>query len=152
MATNLVKVQYIGRHADHKDAIYGTGNWFQGQVKLVDSGTADRMFKHFDAYVTHTEDLTPPDIAPIDPTPPDPEAPVDQKLEVVDKTVEKTPEEAKQEFEEAVTVAKDSIRDMNRDALLEYAAVHFGQKLPGNLSRDAAHAEVSTLIDRFGPQ
>jgi hypothetical protein len=24
--------------------------------------------------------------------------------------------------------------------------------MPGNLSRDAAHAEVSTLIDRFGPQ
>lgn len=127
-----VPVKYIGRHAQTRDTIYGTGEWENGQVRLIVETTALRMFKHVDAYVPATND------------------------EAVDAATEKTKtevlESAKVIDEAQMQEARDSIVNMTKDQLTDYAAVHYGQKLDGRQTRDQMLAQVNQYIDRFGAQ
>lgn len=125
-------VQYIGRHAEHKDQIYDTGDWTQGQTKLVPHLTAERMYRHVDAYIA---------------------ASVEDAVEsVAEKTEEKGKKDEQALDEQQKQELREHIAAMDKDAMLEYAAVHYGQKISKAKGEDKVRAELIIMVDRFGAQ
>lgn len=125
-----VPVKMIAPRDLFRDNIYGTGDWDRDQVKLVPVSIAAKMFKHIDTYEPATAKEAVKSAA-------------DEVKEQV--KVKPDPQEAEQEL-------RDTIEQMNRDSAVEYAAVHYGHKIPGNASAEAARAELVSLVDRFGIQ
>lgn len=207
MTDKNVRMQYIGRRNPFRDPLYGTGDWEQGQIKLLSPDIAARCKKHIDTWAEDNPDPeaaeaerkateakrqadaarfgfppkteqaqqqpiavdtegkviepeaktdakvdAPKEDAPKDEAPKD-DAKVEQKLEVVEPPPEKTREEKlaeERKAEEAIAAEKISVKALNKDKLIEYAAVHYGQKLDAGKTKDVLQEEVYGLMDRFG--
>ena len=121
-----INIAYIGRHARIKDTLYGTGEWEQGQVKVVPGDTATRMLKHTDAYV---KDLA-------------------TKADTVVTVVLELPEAP--DTDSAVQEAIDAINTMDVEGVKKFAESSYGQKLDGRKSVEKLRAEAQNLIHQYG--
>lgn len=122
-------VKYIGRHARLNDSQHDTGDWENGEVKLVESLKAERMLRQADAYV-RAKGAEAKDAEVAKP-----------KADKVNETLKD--EELKQE-------AREAVAKLSKDKLVEYAKVHYGQTLDKRISADKARTSVVQMIDRFG--
>jgi len=129
-AATTTPVKYIGRHKMLTDHQHGTGIWEQHQVKLIEDVLAVRMLRQTDAFVAaeHEESVNAQTL------PPDIDKAVDPKVLDEDRMEE----------------ARESVRNLPKAQLLEYAQTHYGQKLDARASVDKTRASVISMIDRFG--
>ena len=117
---------YIGRRVHHKDVTYGTGEWVQGQHKLVDVAVAFKMLRHPDVYEAGVVEAV--------------------STVVVPEFKNRVPEH---ELEETVA-ALDAINTMDPDALCDFVSKNFNQKLDRRKSVANLRRDASLLVHQFG--
>lgn len=115
-------IAYIGRRPFHRDVTYGTGDWIKGQSKIVDDAIAFRMLKHPDVYQESTDNGA---IA----------------VDVPQK---------KDDSEDEVQYAEDSITRMGADALRSFVSENFQQKLDGRMSVENMRREATRMLHLYG--
>lgn len=121
-------VRYDGHRPEHKDSLYGTGEWVAGQVKDVPEATALKMFRHPDVYLPHEGEAGPV-----------------QAVEPASEADEKAKDE------DQAQMARDSIAAMStKEAVADYAMTNFGQKIPKTMSLENMKQQATILIDQFG--
>ena len=114
------------------DHTYSTGRWERGEIKLVPPATSNKLIRHIDVFRQVTA-----------------EEAADQKAAVVEETVKRTEDE---QNDAATQELRDSVARMDKDAVIEYAAVHYGLKVKGNLSTEKAREALIQHIDLAGPK
>ncbi|HMU31943.1 MAG TPA: hypothetical protein PKD43_17710 [Nitrospira sp.] len=121
-------IVYIGRRPYHKDCTYGTGEWVNGQSKVVDAAIAFKMLRHPDVYqdggVVADGDVSDP----------------------VTTQKKATPEH---ETEETLW-ALDAINTMDTDALCSFVAQNFNQKLDRRKSLNNLRLDAENMVHQFG--
>lgn len=115
-------IAYVGRRPCHRDVTYGTGEWVQGQSKVVDDATAFRMLKHHDTYAASADTGA--------------------------QAVEQQPEN--QDNQDDVQDALDAIARMNSGTLCAFVAENFQQKLDRRRSVEHLRAEAARMIHLYG--
>lgn len=120
---DTTSIKYIGARAEYTDGVYGTRiSWARGESKMVPSDKAKLMLRHPDVYTEGDADA---------PTP---------KL-----PAEKDPEDDVQDM-------RDSIANMNKEAVLTYAQTHFNMKLDRKQSVSDLRTAAIQLVDQYGAQ
>lgn len=131
MNSTIAKViRYIGRRLIHKDTLYGTGlTWSQGEEHPVPVDVALRMLRHVDVYALGQE-----------------------ISEGAAKVIAGTPKKTQQqdEDEDRDQDMRDSIAQMPKDALKQFAKTHFNVDLDGRAKIESQRAQVINLFDQFG--
>jgi len=121
----MIAVKYIGHRLNFVDVIYGTGLAFEpGQTINVDDAIARKMLKHADVYVPGDEA----------------EAETTAKVESTKPTDDPDPDQT----------VRDSIANMNKASLVDYAKIHFQADLDKRMSVADMRAKVTGLFDQFG--
>lgn len=123
-------VKMIANRDSINDSIYGTGRWDREEIKLVDPAVAARMVRHVDVY----EQVTAEEAA-------------EKKAVEVEAVVKKTEDE---QNDAATQELRDSVAKMERDAVIEYAGVHYGLKIHPNTGVEKARAQLIQHIDLAG--
>lgn len=123
-------VKMIANRDSINDSIYGTGRWDREEIKLVDPAVAARMVRHVDVY----EQVSAEEAA-------------EKKAAEVEAVVKKTEDD---QNDAATQELRDSVAKMERDAVIEYAAVHYGLKIHPNTGVDKARAQLIQHIDLAG--
>lgn len=139
-----VAVTYTGNDDPYKDRIYRSGLTFKpGQTRLLPEPLAARFLRHTDVFKKAGNDEA--------------EAAVlAQSTESADQDTTKVLEQQKQEQdvqrqqEDARFALLDSIDSMKREAVIEWAEQHYGQKIPGNVSVAKARDMARGFIDQYG--
>jgi len=117
-----IAIAYVGRRPFHRDVTYGTGEWVQGQSKVVDDATAFRMLKHHDVYTAGAEAGA--------------------------QVVEQKPED--QDNQDDVQDALDAIQRMDSTTLCSFVAENFQQKLDRRRSVEYLRAEATRMLHLYG--
>lgn len=125
-------VQMIANRDYVNDNMYGTGRWERDEIKLVAPDVLAKLVRHTDVYKETTAEKA-----------------AEAQAQEVEAVVKKTTDE---QNDAATQQLRDSVNQMPRDAVIEYAAVHYGLKIPGNASVDKARAELIQHIDIAGPK
>lgn len=125
-------VQMIANREYVNDNMYGTGRWERAEIKLVDPSVLAKLIRHTDVYKESTA-----------------EEAAEANAQKVEAIVKKTNDE---QNDAATQQLRDSVNQMPRDAVIEYAAVHYGLKIAGNASLEKARAELIQHIDIAGPK
>lgn len=125
-------VKMIANRDFVNDSMYGTGRWERDEIKLVDPDTLKKMIRHVDVYQQVTA-----------------EEAAESKASEVETVVKKTEDD---QNDAATQELRDSVSRMTRDAAIEYAAVHYGLKIPGNVSVEKARETLIQHIDLAGPK
>lgn len=125
-------VKMIANRESVNDHMYGTGRWDRNEVKLVDPAVLLKLIRHVDVY----EQVSAEEAA---------EAKATEVEAVVKKTEDDQNDAGTQEL-------RDRVATMDRDTAIEYAAVHYGLKIPGNSSVEKARAALIQHIDVAGPK
>lgn len=165
-------IEYIGKRPNYTDSLYGTGDWTKNEVKPVHDVTATRMLKHVDQYqrpkaaepkpaesVEITDQTT--DTSGQEGNDPGSQAETGTDATATSEaTAESTinlnadvvgePKPAESEEEKESQEARDSVAHMDKDALLNYAEVHFRQSLDKRMNVENIRQRVVTLIDQYG--
>ena len=139
-----VAVTYTGNDDPYKDRIYRSGLTFApGQTRMLPAPLAARFLRHADVFKRAGDDEA--------------EAAVQaQPTESADQDTTKVLEQQKQEQdvqrqqEDARFALLDSIDSMKREAVIEWAEQHYGQKIPGNVSVAKARDMARAFIDQYG--
>lgn len=117
----MTPIKYIGKRPHHIDGAYGTHiAWKQGETKPVPDDIAIKMLRHSDVYVAGNGEKTP-----------------DQPI------VKKDDSDEDQDM-------RDSIANMDKDALENFAKTHFSVELDKRQGVDKLRQRVTCLIDQFG--
>lgn len=122
-----VGVKYIGRRDTHAETLYGSGTWAKGQTKPVTAALSRQLLKHRDMFEEVQLD-----------------APATFDAVVQPVKAGETPDEQSQEL-------RDQVQTMDKATLRDFAQTRYGQKVDGRLSLTDTRAQVTNLIDRFGP-
>lgn len=131
LAAGFVPVKYVGKRETYRDGLYQTGITFtRGETKLVPADKARLMLNHPDQYV-------PGEAAQL----PTVEAP----------PAASTQAETDKQEEQAQDV-RDQVSRMDKDALVEFAKVHYRADLDKRRSVETLRGAVTQLVDRFGVQ
>ena len=152
------KVQYVGKRQSYTDSLYGTGDWTKGEIKPVHDVTAVRMLKHTDQYQAPKSEAKSSKTAKKDAAAETENATVStseataEAVIAIDADVVGEPKPAESEDEKASQDARDSVAHMDKDALLNYAQVHFRQSLDKRMAVEGIRQKVVGLIDQFGLQ
>lgn len=117
-------IVYIGRREIHKDTIYGTGEWWKGQHKLVDVAVAIKMLRHPDVFEAG-------------------------KVEAASTVVFPEPKSPAKDRDD-VQMALDAISTMPADALASFVRENFQQKLDRRKSVENLRIEATRLLHQFG--
>lgn len=115
-------IAYAGRRPFHRDVTYGTGEWVQGQSKVVDDATAFRMLKHHDVYTAGTK----------------------TGAQVVEQKTEE------QDNQDDVQDALDAIGRMDSATLCSFVAENFQQKLDRRRSVEHLRSEATRMLHLYG--
>jgi hypothetical protein len=119
--TDTVSVKYIGARAEYTDGAYGTRiQWARGESKMVPADKARQMLKHHDVY------------CPGDTGAPTPALP------------------AEKDSEEDVQDLRDSIANMSKESVIQYAQTNFNIKMDKRQSVESLRTAATQLIDQFG--
>lgn len=140
MAKNdKVAVTYVGNDAPFVDRIYRTGLTFEhGQTRMLPAEIAARLLRHSDVFkMGHAEDTAPE------------RSTGDDDTEALLNKAEADEHEAKARADDRVAIMQ-SVDQMDREALREFARSKFNFKFPGNLGEEKMRVEIHGLIDRFG--
>jgi len=118
---SLISIKYVGKRLQYTDGTYGTGIHFvQGESRMVPADKAKLFLRHPDVYAMGEENT---DVALV----PD----------------EPTEEDDSQDM-------RDTIANMDKDALSVYAKTHFQIKIDKRKDVGILRAEVTGLVDQFG--
>ena len=125
----MIPVKYIGHRTNFVESIYGTGIAFeQGQtVNVEDDAIARKMLKHADVYVLG-EEADAETVANANPA------------KMTKPTDDPDPDQT----------VRDSIANMGKAALVDYAKVHFQADLDKRMSVGDMRTKVTGLFDQFG--
>ncbi|AVS68137.1 hypothetical protein C8245_22940 [Paracidovorax avenae] len=150
-----VAVEFIGRKP-WTDRIYGTGlSFVPGQSRTLPGEIARRFLRHGDLF---TEPAAPEQVG-AEATGAEQSAatqpPVDATDSVVDDTAEQlaaaaTARAAQEAETNRVRNQIDTINQMDKDALVDFAQVNYGQKVAKNTSIETMRAKVASMVEQFG--
>lgn len=137
-AVTGVRVKYQGNKAEYQERLYSSNLTFTyGQVRSVPAELAKKLLKHPEFIIDEETGVAASDAA-------------------VDNTAQ-TLRQSQKENKEADTNkerdldAIDQIRQMtDKDSLVQYAMLNFGQKMAKNLSVEKMQEKVINLIDTIG--
>jgi len=115
-------IAYVGRRPFHRDVTYGTGEWVQGQSKVVDDATAFRMLKHHDVYT--------------------------ESADTGAQVVEQKPDD--QDNQDDVQDALDAIGRMDSAALCSFVSDNFQQKMDRRRSVEYLRSEATRMLHLYG--
>jgi hypothetical protein len=119
----LTSVKYIGARLEYTDGTYGTGiHWVQGQSHMVPTAAARLLLKHKDVY------------APGD---------VNAPVAVLESKLKADTEDDKQDV-------RDSIANMDKDAIGVFAKTHFNVDIEKRKSIATLREQVTGMFDQFG--
>lgn len=122
----MIPIKYIGHRPVYRDGACGSELVFeQGKTLLVPDESAAKMLRHPSVYV-------PGDVADV----------------VAGESSEKR-NPATDDDDPGQTM-RDSIAQMNKDALAEFAKTHYQVDLDKRANVGELRAKVSTLFDQFG--
>jgi hypothetical protein len=144
-----VLVTYIGRKPDWRDHIYDTGLYFtQGQTRLLPAAIAKRFLRHADLFalgeITEQATAVQPATTPVD-EPPKEDDDTDRILEEA-KARQETEREEERKREDLL----QSLDQMDKVALEEFARTKYNHELDRRKSLAKLRQEVSNLVDQFG--
>jgi len=147
--TGDVLVTYIGRKPDWRDHIYDTGLYFtQGQTRLLPAAIAKRFLRHADLFalgeITEQAAAVQPATTPVD-EPPKEDDDTDRILEEA-KARQETEREEERKREDLL----QSLDQMDKVALEEFARTKYNHELDRRKSLAKLRQEVSNLVDQFG--
>ena len=168
--TQDVAVTYTGTDNPFKDRIYRTGLTFTpGQTRLVPLTLAQRFLRHSDVFKEgeaakpkaakvaddqgkQPEQTQQPDAqaatSTSTSTSTSTEQPKDDTKQVLEQ--QKQEQDVQRQQEDARFALLDSIDSMKREAVIEWAEQHYGQKIPGNVSVAKARDMARGFIDQYG--
>lgn len=124
-------IKFVANRDTYQDSVYSTGAWDRDEVKLIEPTLAAKMIRHVDVFQRVDIDEA-----------------VAKTAEQVETVVKKTQDK---ENDDATADLRDQVNRMTRDQAIEYAAVHYQLKIPGNASVDTARAALIQHIDLAGP-
>ena len=120
-------VKYIGRRPVCRDGAYGSGLIFtQGETKLVPDDLATKLLRHADVYV-----------------------PGDAKGATKPQDEQAKPKT--QTEEEMLQDLRDTVSQMDKDALESYARTNFNVELDNRKSVASLRQSVNQMLDQYGP-
>ena len=134
-----VSVIYTGKETPFVDRLYGSGLTFDPlQVRSLPGELAQRLLRHSDVF---------------QPAPEQNSAKV--KASAVDDTAELLEQAAKAKAIEDTDSDRtqdviDQLGDMDKDALQDFAQVHYGQNVPKNLSVENMRTRVADMVRQYG--
>lgn len=154
-----VAVTYTGSEDPFKDRIYRSGLTFTpGQTRLVPATLAQRFLRHSDVFAEGeaTKAKAFKSEAPTEPVKTEPAEPAqttqtekpDDTKQLLEQQQQKQNEQRLQE--DARFALIDTIESMDRKGLIEWAELHYKQKIPGNVSADKARDMAKGFIDQYG--
>lgn len=123
-------IKMIADRESINDSIYATGRWDRGEIKLVDPAIAARMVRHVDVY----EQVSAEEAA-------------EKKATEVEAVVKKTEDD---QNDAATQELRDRVNTMEREAVIDYAGVHYGLKIHPNTGLEKARAQLIQHIDLAG--
>jgi len=128
---NMIPIKYIGHRPVYRDGACGSELTFeQGQTLLVADEFALKMLRHPSVYERG-------DVAAA-------------AGEVVEKELDTDKKDAQDKSEEDAQATRDTIATMTKDALVNYAKVHFSADLDKRRSVADLRTQVTGLFDQFG--
>jgi len=127
VVTEKVPVKYVGSRKAYSDGLFETGDWLQGQTKMVEVATAKKMLAHPDVYGQGEES---------------------ESTGIVDKEDDPDRDDAPH-----LNEARQAIMAMpDKKSIFEFVANNFGGStldLPKNATVDKARAEAIRMIDKY---
>jgi hypothetical protein len=128
-----VPVKFIADRSPFKDGSYGTSFWEIGETRMVESATAEKLLRHIDTWAAgKAKDAT---------------------KTSKENIVEDNKRAHELEEEEASQNLRDQVQAMpTKEAVHNFALVHYGQKIPMTKSLDNMRNDLIGMIDRFGPR
>lgn len=126
----LLPLKMIANKETVRDSMYGTGLWAQGETKLVTPEQHTKMIRHVDVW-----------------EPGNAEDAAKTAATAVRTVAERTQAEIDAD---ALSDLRDRVAVMTRDEAVEYAATHYGLKIPGNSSVEKAREELARHIEIAG--
>lgn len=123
----MIPVKYIGKREVYREGAYGSGLVFvQDQtINIEDEELARKMLRHADVYVRGDA----------------------KKAEI---TAAKVDDSKKDDDENEQQDVRDSIANMSKGALQEYAKTHFSATVDMRKTVGELRAHVTSLYDQFG--
>lgn len=129
--SSTIAVTYIGHRPVYRDGACGSGLTFErGQTIAVPAQFAQKMLKHPAVYVRAEGDMA-------------------ESALVIESRVPTDKEKNAEQFNREQDM-RDSIGQMDKDALKVFAMTHWNVKLNGQKSAENLRAEVIQNFDRFG--
>lgn len=126
----MIPIKYIGHRPVYRDGACGSELTFeQGQTLLVADECALKMLRHPSVYERG-------DVAAAG--------------DVVEKELDTDKKDAQDKSEEDAQATRDTIATMTKDALVNYAKVHFSADLDKRRSVADLRTQVTVLFDQFG--
>lgn len=131
----MTPIKYIGKRPEHIDGAYATRiHWKQGETKPVPDDVAVKMLRHTDVFT-----LGDGSVQAI--------ALTAAEAETAERERTKSEESKK---EDNIQNLRDSVANMDKDALANFAQTHFSAKLDSRASVEKLRERVTTMIDQYG--
>lgn len=139
-AVSGVRVKYQGNKAEYQERLYSSNLTFTyGQARVVPAELAKKLLKHPEFIIDEETSAAAADAA----------AAADDTAKTLQQS-QKENKEADTDKERDLD-AIDQIRQMgDKDSLIQYAMLNFGEKLGKNLSVEKMQEKVINLIDTIG--
>lgn len=139
---STVGIKYIGRRAEWRDSVYGTGLYFNaGQVRYVPHEVSRKLLKHADLFMRIEEDglgtAESIELQPVDDT-----TELLAQAEII--------EQEKHDEINQIQDVLDEVGRMDKDALIDFAHVKFQQKLPKTMGEVKLRERVTQLVHQYG--
>ncbi|TWH63890.1 hypothetical protein LX59_03056 [Azomonas agilis] len=136
---NTVGVRYTGKRDSFMERAYKSGlSFIPGQVRCVPPDLAKKLLKHTDVFERVLEAV------PIEPIP----EPTDDTAALLDVAAQREAEQ--QEALSQLQDLRDQISHMDKEALAEFAKIHYRQDLNKRLSVEKLRDQVTGFVDQYG--
>lgn len=123
-------VRYHGHRANHRDNLYQTGTWAEGQVKDVPEAVGRKLLRHPDVFSPAGKPKSGPP---------------------VEKVEEPAPSTAEANEAARVQNARDIVNGMTeKQSVADFALANYQRKLDQRQSLDNMKREAVMLIDQYG--
>lgn len=132
-----IAVKYIGRRESFTDTNYRSGLTFnRGQTRSLPVALARQFLRHADLFEVGTAEKR------------SARAKEDDTQEILESVKAAQKEEAQTEM--LMQDLRDTVQTMDKDALAEFAQVHYQQQIDKRHSIESLREQVVQFIDRFG--
>jgi len=120
----MIGIKYIGKRTTHTDNLYGTGLvWAPDQVHNVEDGVAAKMLAHTDTY---------------------------ENAKTVKGEKQATAKVIPEEKDEHDEVPLPNLEIMDKEALQNFAQLHYGEQLDGRMTVSTMRDRISSLVNSKG--